>query len=148
MVDGGDSNVAAIWWYLRSSRTFRNGIRPAGTSAGAAGPRPAGAVASVCGVLYAVRYVDDLQLTYIEVFLVGAPAVLFAAAVVAVVDGAMDRTRRPRVAPVGLGALIAALALLLVLHRGLTAPGLYTTGVDQRSWSRATRPRLTPSTSI
>ena len=69
----------------------------------------------------------------------GAPAVLFAALVVAGVNGAMDRTRRPRVAPMGLGALIAALALLLVLHRGLTAPGLYTTGVDQVAAELVTR---------
>ena len=178
IVHGSDSNVAAIWRYLRTGSTYRNGLRASvgyaarswvGQTGYRAGPLavsggivvagiaawllvPAGRrrralgtlavlvlAASTLGVFYARRYIDDLHLTYVQVFQVAGPVVLFAALIVAVVDVVLGRGRPTWLAPTGLVSVMVALALLLSLHHGLTAPGLYTTGVDQVESELTTR---------
>ena len=84
------------------------------------------ALETIVSAIYAQRYVDDLHLTYIEVFMLAAPIVLFGAAGVAVLDAARRRLPQPAVAAVAGLVLVA----LVVAGHDSTPAGLHTHGVD------------------
>lgn len=92
------------------------------------------ALETIVGLVYAHRYVDDLHLTYIEVFQLACPIVVFGAASIALLDLAARRltARAPaspsRLAPVGVSC--ALLAVLVVVGHDSTPQGLRTRGVD------------------
>jgi hypothetical protein len=108
------------------------------------------ALETIVGLVYAHRYVDDLHLTYIEVFQLACPIVVFGAAGIALLDcvarvlsdraptsdgrSAHAPEKRFAPAPDGRFALIAVacavLAVLVVAGHDSTPKGLRTTGVD------------------
>ena len=90
-------------------------------------------VETVLGLLYAHRYVDDLHLTYIEVFQLACPIVVFGAAGIALVDlfsRRLDARPAPTYALAGLLFGTGSLTMLVIAGHDSTPAGLHTRGVD------------------